>query len=118
TQGAALARLDRRLEPAERLPQEPRLERAVEDVDLLPPRDEVRAERPVDVVAGGQVDDVEAAQRVGDPAGADLEPPPPEHAPEGDDVPDDRRASRLQPAPPRPARRARRPERPGGPRGA
>ena len=53
-----------------------------------------------------------------DPPWANLEPALAQHAPEGDDVADDRRASRLQPVPPRPAPRVRRLGRPAGLRGA
>jgi hypothetical protein len=71
---ARLTRRRRELEGPEGVAQEPRLERAVEDGDLVVARDERGAQRPVDVVAKRQVDVVEPAQRIGDPARADLEP--------------------------------------------
>ena len=62
----------RRLGGADGLAQEPGVERAVEVVELLAPRDERRAQRPVDVVLPGDVDAVEAAQRVGEAPRPDL----------------------------------------------
>ena len=70
-------------------PQEPRVEGAVERVDVLPPRDERLPQRPVDVVAAGQVDRVEPAQRIRDPARPHLEPGLAQHAAERDEVPGD-----------------------------
>ena len=50
--------------------QEPGVERAVERLEVLAPRDERLAKRPVDVLLPAEVDRVEPAQRVGDPAAA------------------------------------------------
>ena len=76
----------RRLRRADGLAQEPGVEGAVEDVELLAPRDERRAQRPVDVVLPRDVDAVEAVQRVGEAARPDLQPGLAQHAAEGDDV--------------------------------
>ena len=54
------------------------------------PRDQRLAQREIDVVLASEVDGIEAAQRVGDPARADFQPDLAQHAPEGDDVPNDR----------------------------
>ena len=54
------------------------------------PGDERLAEREVDVLLALEVDGVERAQRVGDPARADLEPGLVQDAAERDDVPQDR----------------------------
>ena len=67
-------------------PQEPGVERAVERLEVLAARDERRAQRPVDVLLARDVDVVEAAQRVGDPARPDLQPGLAQHAAERDDV--------------------------------
>ncbi len=53
-------------------------------------RDERLPEREVDVVLAREVDCVEAAHRIGDAPGPDLDPDLAQHAAEGDDVPDDR----------------------------
>src|SRR5947207_2761004 len=68
--------------------EEPRVVCAIERLEILPARDERLAQRPVDVVLAGELDDREAFQRVGDPAGADLEARLAQHPAEGDDVPD------------------------------
>ena len=47
-------------------PQEPGVERAVEEVELVVARDERLPQREVDVLLAGQVDGGDAAQRVGD----------------------------------------------------
>src|SRR5207245_326689 len=52
-------RLDRRA-------QEPGTKGAVEGVEILVPRDEGLAQRPVDVVLALELDEVETSQRVGD----------------------------------------------------
>ena len=67
------------------------MERAIERLDVLAPRDERLPERPVDVVLPRQLDCVETLERVGHASRPDLEPGLAQHAAEGDDVPDDRR---------------------------
>src|SRR5581483_1887845 len=118
-EGAALAPLHDRLERPRR-PQEPRVECPVEHVDLLVPRDERGAQRPVDVVAPGAVDVIEPGERVGDAAGADLESRLAQDPAERDDVPNERVAgiNDSQPVPPRRAPRAPSPGPPADPRGA
>jgi hypothetical protein len=59
TKSARLLRGRRRLERLERRAKEPRLERTVEDRDLVVARDEARTQRPVDVLARAEVDVVE-----------------------------------------------------------
>ena len=107
----------RKLERRDRRAQEPGLEGAVEDLELLAARDEVGAQRPVDVVLTRQVYLVEAAEPVGDAVRADLQSRLAQDAAERDDVTDDA-ANPRQPVPPRADRRARRRGRPAGPRGA
>ena len=69
--------------------QEPRVEGAVERLEVLPPRDERLAQRPVDVLLPGEIDRIEAAQRIGDATGPDLEATFPQDTSEDDDVADD-----------------------------
>jgi hypothetical protein len=52
---------------------EPGPEGAVEELDVVVPRDERRTQRPVDVVPAGEVDLREPDDGVGEPARADLE---------------------------------------------
>ena len=75
-------------------PQEPRAERAIEQVELVAARDERLPQREVDVGLAREIDRVERAERIGDAPGPDLEPCLAQHAAEGDDVPRDRVAAR------------------------
>ena len=77
--------------------QEPRDERAVEELELVVARDERLTQREVDVVLPREIDGAEPAHGVGDAPRPHLDPDLAEHAPEGDDVPDDRGA--LHPPP-------------------
>ena len=95
--GVGLARPQRR-----RRAQEPGVERAIERLELLAAGDERLAKRPVHVLLAGEVDRVEAAQRVGDAPRADLEAAFAQHAAEDDDVANDRvLATALRAAQPR-----------------
>ena len=102
------------------------MERAVEGLEILAPGDERLSQRPVHVLLAGEVDRVEAPQRIGDAPRADLEPAFPQHAPEEDDVADDRvfrhrrrlrRGRRLSHGPPRRVPRGPRRGSRAGPRG-
>ena len=79
-------------ERRDRAAQEPRDERAIEELELVVARDERLAQREVDVVLPREIDGVEPAHRVGDAPRPDLDPDLAQHAAEGHDVPDDRGA--------------------------
>ena len=85
---------ERRDRPA----QEPRDERAVEELELVVARDERLPEREVDVVLAREVDGVERANGVGDTPRTDLDPHLPQHPAEGHDVPHDRGALHAAPS--------------------
>ena len=65
-------------------------EGAVEEIELVLPRDERLPEREVDVLLARQIDLVEATERIRDATRADLETDLAQDAAEGDDVADDR----------------------------
>src|SRR4030095_5346548 len=85
TEHCALRRRRRKLERRDRRAQEPGLEGAIEDLALPAARDEVSAQRPVDVVLTRQVYLVETAERVGDAVRADLQARLAQDAAERDD---------------------------------
>ena len=85
---------ERRDRPA----QEPRDERAVEELELVVARDERLPEGEVDVLLAREVDGVECANGVGDTPRTDLDPHLPQHPAEGDDVPHDRGALHAAPS--------------------
>src|SRR5205823_1429193 len=66
--------------------EEPRVEGAVECLEILAPGDERLAKRPVHVLLTPEVDRIEPAQRVRDAARPDLQAGLAQHAPEEDDV--------------------------------
>src|SRR5207248_5652897 len=68
---------------------EPRREGRVERVEILGARDERLPERPVDVLAPGELDAVEAGERVLDPPRAHLEPGLAQHPAEGHHMADE-----------------------------
>ena len=107
-----------------RRPHEPRGERAVEQVELVLPRDQRLAQREVDVLLAIDLDGVERPQGVDDSARPYLEPGLSQHPSEGDDVPDEgvachgrASASRRRCGRRRPVRRACRRAPPRRPRG-
>jgi hypothetical protein len=104
--------------------EEPRVERTVEELELVVLRHERLTQDEVDVVLPCDVDRGEPAQRVRDTPRPDLDPDLAQHAPEGDDVAQDRGALQQpeikpwQPCgPPRRGRRASRRGRSRCPRG-
>jgi hypothetical protein len=88
-----LAGTERRLVPAgvarDGRTQEPGTERTVERLEILAPRYERLAKRPVDVLLPGEIDRVETSQRVGNAPRPDFEATLAQHATEDDDVAND-----------------------------